>query len=86
MSKTSSSNVDRLHIRILECLSEDRYVHSNEVYGWIADDYPNPAIFLLHLEDLLEWGFLEFELDRGYKRTKLGSLIAKKFREAARRV
>ena len=82
MSSSSPSSIDRLHIRILECLSEDHYFHSNEIYGWVAGDYPNPAIFLRHLEDLIGWGYIEFEFDRGYRRTRLGSRVAKEYREA----
>lgn len=76
-----SRRIDKFHIRILECTRERYYVHSNEIYGWMSDDLPNRAIFLRYLEDLEFWNYLEFDLDKGYIRTKLGTELVKKFRE-----
>ena len=72
--------ITNLHIRILECLSDRDYMHSNEVYGWISQDIPSPAMFIRYLEELEELGYIQFESEKGYIRTQQGTDIIKKMR------
>jgi len=76
-----SKKITELHIRILESLSNRHYVHSNEIYGWVVENLPSPAIFLRYLEELEELGYIQFEIEKGYIRTQLGTEIIKKVRE-----
>lgn len=69
-----------LHVRILETLSDRDYMHSNEIYSWVSQDVPSPAMFLMYLEDLEELGYIRFEIEKGYIMTHQGAVVIKKMR------
>lgn len=73
--------INELHMRILETLSDKYHMHSNEIYAWVIDDLPSPAIFFRYLEDLEKLGYIRFDAEDGYIRTRLGTEILRKTSE-----
>ena len=72
--------ITMLHVRILEALNDRDYMHSNEIYSWVSQDVPSPAMFLMYLEELEELGYIRFEIEKGYIRTHQGTATIKKIR------
>ena len=76
--KNRDKRINALHTRILETLSDVYYMHGNEIYAWVHDDLPSPAIFLRYLEDLERLGYVQFDVENGYIRTRLGTEILRR--------